>query len=288
MELSELFPLTFWKHLDRLNVQEQRTPRWSFLINSNGIQCNIYWENKTEEEKISEEAAQGGLALKKADQWLKDAQNANLENLSPDEINKTVQSILSFFSPLNNNNKVEETKTDSADELVTKLQTRLSGQKRKAPPPTKLSKAKKVTSDVRSTLPSETPVPSSGDVHETDSIQLTCTPVMNQQITIGQKLVAKKLKPTILPNGTLLGQVVSSGKGKKILCYVPTNLKNNVTVKIPIKSDKNFTTEKADSSLITETTRDKSDEEIIKIEPLEPEMDSKPTSRKEIKLKISS
>ena len=38
LELSELFPLTFWKNLDRLNVQEQRTPRWSFLINSNGIQ----------------------------------------------------------------------------------------------------------------------------------------------------------------------------------------------------------------------------------------------------------
>ena len=38
LELSELFPLTFWKNLDRLNVQEQRTPRWSFLINANGIQ----------------------------------------------------------------------------------------------------------------------------------------------------------------------------------------------------------------------------------------------------------
>ena len=41
LELSELFPLTFWKHLDRLNVQEQRTPRWSFLINTNGIQESV-------------------------------------------------------------------------------------------------------------------------------------------------------------------------------------------------------------------------------------------------------
>ena len=41
LELSELFPLTFWKNLDRLNVQEQRTPRWSFLINSNGIQVHF-------------------------------------------------------------------------------------------------------------------------------------------------------------------------------------------------------------------------------------------------------
>ena len=77
----------------------------------NIYQCNIYWENKTEEEKISEEAAQGGHALKKADQWLKDAQNANLENLSPEEVNKTVQSILSFFSPLNNNNSKTEVNT---------------------------------------------------------------------------------------------------------------------------------------------------------------------------------
>lgn len=76
----------------------------------NIYECNIYWENKTEEEKISEEAAQGGHALKKADQWLKDAQNANLENLSPEEVNKTVQSILSFFSPLNNNNSKPEVK----------------------------------------------------------------------------------------------------------------------------------------------------------------------------------
>ena len=76
----------------------------------NIYECNIYWENKTEEEKISEEAAQGGYALKKADQWLKDAQNANLENLSPEEVNKTVQSILSFFSPLNNNNSKAEVK----------------------------------------------------------------------------------------------------------------------------------------------------------------------------------
>ena len=78
----------------------------------NIYECNIYWENKTEEEKISEEAAQGGHALKKADQWLKDAQNANLENLSPEEVNKTVQSILSFFSPLNNNNSKTEVKID--------------------------------------------------------------------------------------------------------------------------------------------------------------------------------
>ena len=42
LELSELFPLTFWKNLDRLNVQEQRTPRWSFLINSNGIQVILH------------------------------------------------------------------------------------------------------------------------------------------------------------------------------------------------------------------------------------------------------
>ena len=41
LELSELFPLTFWKNLDRLNVQEQRTPRWSFLINANGIQVKL-------------------------------------------------------------------------------------------------------------------------------------------------------------------------------------------------------------------------------------------------------
>ena len=45
LELSELFPLTFWKNLDRLNVQEQRTPRWSFLINSNGIQVHFIEKN---------------------------------------------------------------------------------------------------------------------------------------------------------------------------------------------------------------------------------------------------
>merc|ERR1711892_764829 len=83
LELSELFPLTFWKNLDRLNVQEQRTPRWSFLINSNGIQCNIYWENKTEQEKLEEDALLGGEALKRAEKWLQDAQNAGGdENLS--------------------------------------------------------------------------------------------------------------------------------------------------------------------------------------------------------------
>ena len=61
LELSELFPLTFWKNLDRLNVQEQRTPRWSFLINSNGIQVsknsfqiqlNFCWEKINEKSEF--------------------------------------------------------------------------------------------------------------------------------------------------------------------------------------------------------------------------------------------
>ena len=61
LELSELFPLTFWKNLDRLNVQEQRTPRWSFLINSNGIQVskksfqirlNFFWKKINEKSEF--------------------------------------------------------------------------------------------------------------------------------------------------------------------------------------------------------------------------------------------
>ena len=54
---------------------------------------------------MEEDALLGGEALKRAEKWLQDAQNnANDESLSQDDINKTVQSILSFFSPLNKNN----------------------------------------------------------------------------------------------------------------------------------------------------------------------------------------
>ena len=141
---------------------------------------------------------------------------------------------------------------------MNKLQSRLSGQKRKAPPPKSVSIAPKIpkTSPGGSSGPSfVAPKSSKTNLEKINSeisvagvepISVTCTPVQSfgpNPLTIGQKLVTKKLKPTILPNGTLLGQVVNSGKGKKILCYMPNNMNKNVpavTVRIPInnKSDK--------------------------------------------------
>ena len=141
---------------------------------------------------------------------------------------------------------------------MNKLQSRLSGQKRKAPPPKSVSIAPKIpkTSPGGPSGPSiVTPKSSKTNLEKINSeisvagvepISVTCTPVQSfgpNPLTIGQKLVTKKLKPTILPNGTLLGQVVNSGKGKKILCYMPNNMNKNVpavTVRIPInnKSDK--------------------------------------------------
>ena len=141
---------------------------------------------------------------------------------------------------------------------MNKLQSRLSGQKRKAPPPKGVSIAPKIpkTSPGGPSGPSfVAPKSSKTNLEKINSeisvagvepISVTCTPVQSfgpNPLTIGQKLVTKKLKPTILPNGTLLGQVVNSGKGKKILCYMPNNMNKNVpavTVRIPInnKSDK--------------------------------------------------
>ena len=141
---------------------------------------------------------------------------------------------------------------------MNKLQSRLSGQKRKAPPPKGVSIAPKIpkTSPSGPSGPSfVAPKSSKTNLEKINSeisvagvepISVTCTPVQSfgpNPLTIGQKLVTKKLKPTILPNGTLLGQVVNSGKGKKILCYMPNNMNKNVpavTVRIPInnKSDK--------------------------------------------------
>jgi len=237
LELSELFPLTFWKNLDRLNVQEQRTPRWSFLINSNGIQCNIYWENKTEQEKLEEDALLGGEALKRAEKWLQDAQNAGGdENLSQDEINKTVQSILSFFSPLNNNNTSQshnrrhntsdDNNEKTADGLLKKLKTKLippdASKKRKSahhpktstPPPPKMSR-KIVVGQMK--------------VKHSDLTQAS-----GAAFTKERPLAPKKSGNITMTSQPLLTTVQKppGATKQKILCYMPPTLNKNFTVKI--------------------------------------------------------
>ena len=153
---------------------------------------------------------------------------------------------------------------------MNKLQSRLSGQKRKAPPPKSVSIAPKIpkTSPSASFAAPKTSkvnmdkINSEISVAGVEPISVTCTPVQSfgpNPLTIGQKLVTKKLKPTILPNGTLLGQVVNSGKGKKILCYMPNNMNKNVpavTVRIPInnKSDKSSDPGKLSGHLTNETS----------------------------------
>ena len=96
--------LTFWRHLDRMNVHRQRKPRWNFLINQTGVQCNIFWENKTESEREAE-GTQTAQALQKADKWLKAANETDPESINPQDVQKTIQSLLEIIAE---NNKVSD------------------------------------------------------------------------------------------------------------------------------------------------------------------------------------
>ena len=86
---------------DRMNVSNQEKPRWNFLINQTGVQCNIYWENKLENSKNSEKT------LQKADDWLRAANETDPETINPEDVHKTIQSLLEIISENNLQNHTE-------------------------------------------------------------------------------------------------------------------------------------------------------------------------------------
>ena len=112
LELAELLPLTFWRHLDRMNVQHQRKPRWNFLINQTGVQCNIFWENKSEK---SSDETDSEVTLQKADDWLKAANETDPETINADDVQKTIQSLLEIMTE---NSKLNSTAQEQLQKVI--------------------------------------------------------------------------------------------------------------------------------------------------------------------------
>lgn len=201
LELAELLPLTFWRHLDRMNVSNQEKPRWNFLINQTGVQCNIYWENKLENSKNSEKT------LQKADDWLRAANETDPETINPEDVHKTIQSLLEIISENNLQNH-----TETASQKPSQ-----SGEKRKSEISSKipLTKIRKTSSPINPPIKRE--ISSSSKNSE--------IPILTYQKSNGNNN----------SNGvklSLINPLVTGQKGTKILCYMPNNMKN---VKIPIK-----------------------------------------------------
>ena len=73
-------------------LQSQSPPRWNFMINQSGVQCNIFWENKNAEAKTEPQT------LEKADQWLQEANQTDPESINPEEMQKTIQSLLEIIT----------------------------------------------------------------------------------------------------------------------------------------------------------------------------------------------
>ena len=71
-----------------IRFKAQSPPRWNFMINQSGIQCNIFWENKSEDENNEPKT------LEKAEQWLQEANETDPDSINPEEMQKTIQSLI--------------------------------------------------------------------------------------------------------------------------------------------------------------------------------------------------
>jgi len=58
LELAYRLPIAFWSHFDKIDTEQENPPKWNFLINKTGVQCSIFWEDRskdsTNKQKLSE------------------------------------------------------------------------------------------------------------------------------------------------------------------------------------------------------------------------------------------
>ena len=78
-----------------IRFKAQSPPRWNFMINQSGIQCNIFWENKSEDENSEPKT------LEKAEQWLQEANETDPDSINPEEMQKTIQSLIEIITDNN-------------------------------------------------------------------------------------------------------------------------------------------------------------------------------------------
>jgi len=80
LELAYRLPMAFWSHFDKIDTEQDKPPKWNFLINKAGVQCSIFWEDNSAKVKNSD-VSNSDLTNGNTGEDLKDCQNAALLEL---------------------------------------------------------------------------------------------------------------------------------------------------------------------------------------------------------------
>lgn len=99
-----------------IRFKAQSPPRWNFMINQSGIQCNIFWENKSEDENSEPKT------LEKAEQWLQEANETDPDSINPEEMQKTIQSLIEIIT----DNNIPKTDQPTSPVSDIKIEKKLS------------------------------------------------------------------------------------------------------------------------------------------------------------------
>ena len=86
------------------------------MINQSGIQCNIFWENKSEDENSEPKT------LEKAEQWLQEANETDPDSINPEEMQKTIQSLIEIIT----DNNIPKTDQPTSPVSDIKIEKKLS------------------------------------------------------------------------------------------------------------------------------------------------------------------
>lgn len=80
LELAYRLPMAFWSHFDKIDTEQDKPPKWNFLINKAGVQCSIFWEDNSAKVKNSD-VSNSDLTNGNNGEDLKDCQSAALLEL---------------------------------------------------------------------------------------------------------------------------------------------------------------------------------------------------------------